>query len=92
MLYPRRFPSARRRPYYVARFSTVELDTTVRRMPAADNPYRRGRRVAMPARSGQTSSVCNLSSASPSCFSAQGFSTMSVTPSSRSSSSSIGSD
>ena len=63
---------------------------TASRRPV-DNRYRRDRRVAMPARSGQTSSVCNLSSASPSCFSAQGFSTMSVTPRSRSSSSSIGS-
>jgi uncharacterized protein YecE (DUF72 family) len=31
--YPRRFPSARMLPYYAERFSTVELNSTFRRMP-----------------------------------------------------------
>jgi uncharacterized protein YecE (DUF72 family) len=34
--YPRRFPSARMLPYYAERFSTVELNTTFRRMPTAE--------------------------------------------------------
>jgi uncharacterized protein YecE (DUF72 family) len=34
--YPRRFPSARMLAYYAKRFSTVELNSTFRRMPTAE--------------------------------------------------------